>query len=407
MKSIRSMTSLLTLAALVLGSTVASAATYTFAGKFTSNRGLLINIPVVGNVPCAGLSIMSGPGGMVVPAPVTPGARTMTMIANAYNCVAHVPGKLVNTTGMGVGGGFVLPPNVFSKPFGSYVAAVAVKYAPPVVQLATSFKITGPAAMRTTPPAGTMATGMNTAAFHAFKAGAWMTQTGRAGSMFTWCFGNPACTKITQIPPSGQPIIVKYAGGGNAFGGTMAYLITSGAGQSSLAIGQGGAVGFAILGGMGSQPTGRGYAEYLTDMLASGPFWGGYKLMTVTRPIVGMQKLITMVSFPLTAMFPAQVNYNYGFPFTTRTVLARNTGTNVGNPAVTTISAKGFDVVTGMGNRNISLVAGGVAATSIGTQTPNMAQMLLTLPEPGRALQLFAGVVGLLGVAAWRSRKGR
>ena len=120
-----------------------------------------------------------------------------------------------------------------------------------------------------------------------------------------------------------------------------------------------------------------------------------------------MQKLITMVTTYLGPLFPAQINYNYGFPFTTRTVLARNTGTNVGNPAVTTISAKGFDVLTGMGGRNISLVAGGVAATSIGTQTPNMAQMLLTLPEPGRALQLLAGVVGLLGVAVWRSRKAR
>jgi len=401
MQSIRVLSSLVVLTAFVLGSSAAGAATFAFTGKFTSNRGLLINIPVVGNVPCAGLSIMSGPGGMVVPAPVTPAMRTMTMIANNYNCVAHKAGKKITTTGMGVGGAFVIPPNVFSKPFGAYVAAVAVKYAPPVIQLATSFKITGPAPVRTTPPAGTMVNGVNTAAFHAFKAGAWMTQSGRAASMFTWCFGNPACTKITQ---GTQPIIVKYAGGGNAFGGTMAYLITSGAGLSSLAIGQAGAVGFAILGGMGSQPTGRGYAEYLTDMLGSGPFWGAYKLMTVTRPIVGMQKLITMVSFYLTkAMFPAQINYNYGFPFTTRTVLARNTGTNVGNPAVTTISAKGFDVLTAMGQRNISLVAGGVAATSIGTQTPNMAQMLL--PEPGRALQLAAGVVGLLGVAVWRSRK--
>jgi hypothetical protein len=404
MKSIRSVTSLLALTALVLGSAAASAATYTFAGKFTSNRGLIINIPVVGNVPCAGLSIMSGPGGMVVPAPVTPAARTMTMLANNYNCVAHVPGKLINTTGAGVGGAFVMPPNVFSKPLGAYVAAVAVKYAPPVIQLATSFKITGPAPARTTPPAGTMATGMNTAAFHAFKAGAWMTQTGRLGSMFTWCFGNPACTKITQ---GTQPIIVKYAGGGNAFGGTMAYLISSGPGLSSLAIGQGGAAGFAILAGTGSQPTGRGYAEYLTDALGMGPFWGMYMLGTVTRPVVGMQKLITMVTSYLGPLFPAQVNYNYGFPFTTRTVLARNTGTALGNPAVTTISAKGFDQVTTMGNRNISLVAGAVAATSIGTQTPNMAQMLLTLPEPGRALQLFAGVVGLLGVAVWRSRKAR
>ena len=127
---------------------------------------------------------------------------------------------------------------------------------------------------------------------------------------------------------------------------------------------------------------------------------------TVTRPVVGMQKLITMVTgYNTMSMFPGQVNYNYGFPFTTRTVLARNTGTNLGNPAVTTISAMGFDQVTAMGQRNISLVAGGVATTSFGSQTPNMAQMLL--PEPGGALQLVAGVVGLLGVAVWRSRKVR
>jgi hypothetical protein len=285
------------------------------------------------------------------------------------------------------------------------VAAVQVLYAPPVVQLATSFKITGPAPARTTPPAGTMATGMNTAAFHAFKTGAWMTQTGRAGSMFTWCFGNPACTKITQ---GARPIIVKYTGGGSAFGGTMAYIINSGANQSNLAVGAGGgALGFVLLAGMGSQPTGRGYAEYLTDMLGMGPLWGGYMIGTVTRPIVGMQMLVTMVTGYVGPVFPAAINYNYGFPFTTMTVLARNTGTALGNPAVTTISAKGFDVATGMGGRNISLVAGAVAATSLGTNTPNMSQMLLTLPEPGRTAQVLAGVLGLLAVAAWRSRNAR
>ena len=402
MKITRSLSSVVALA-VALSAASATAATYTFGGKFTSNRGLLINIPVVGNTPCAGLSIMSGPGGTMVPAPVTPPARTMTRIANNYGCVAPVPGKIINTTGKGVGGAFAIPPNVWSKPFGSYVAAVQVLYAPPVVQLATSFKITGPAATRTTPPAGTMATGMNTAAFHAFKTGAWMTQTGRAGSMFTWCFGNPACTNIGQ---GARPIIVKYTGGGAAFGGTMAYLISSGAGQSSLAVGAGGgALGFVLLAGMGSQPTGRGYAEYLTDMLGMGPLFGAYMIGTVTRPIVGMQMLVTMVTGYLGPAFPAAVNYNYGFPFTTMTVLARNTGTALGNPAVTTISAKGFDTVTGMGNRNISLEAGAVAATSLGTNTPNMSQMLLTLPEPGRTAQVLAGVLGLLAVAAWRSRR--
>ena len=56
----------------------------------------------------------------------------------------------------------------------------------------------------------------------------------------------------------------------------MAYMITATPGVSSLAIGVGGGVvGFALLAGMGSQPTGRGYADSLTDMLAQGPLFAG------------------------------------------------------------------------------------------------------------------------------------
>ena len=113
-----------------------------------------------------------------------------------------------------------------------YVRAVEVKYAPPVEQLATSFLVSGPPTARLQPPGGTMATGMNTAAFRVFKQGAWKTQTGRAGSMFTWCPASPAsagkgapCTNINEAGPN---LIVKYAGGGNAFGGTMAYIVELG-----------------------------------------------------------------------------------------------------------------------------------------------------------------------------------
>jgi hypothetical protein len=105
---------------------------------------------------------------------------------------------------------------------------------------------------------------------------------------------------------------------------------------------------------MGSQPTGRGYASSLTDMLGKGPLWAAYKTMTVTRPKVGKQKLVTMVTGFLGNNFPGAYNYNVGFPFTTMTVLARNTGTVAGNPKVTTVTAKGGDTVTGMGKRNIS-----------------------------------------------------
>jgi hypothetical protein len=395
---------------LVLFATSAGAVYYTFTGKYISNRGTLTNIPMVGNTPCATVTIMSGPGlpaaMSMVPAPTTPAMRTMTVGAGPYGCVKAA--GVLNATKAGVGGAFVIPPKVLTKPLGGYVPAVQVTKGGPVKQLATSFKITGPAAAFTTPPAGTMGNGMNTAAFHNFKVGAWMTQTGRAGSMFTWCFGNAACTKIVQAVPPTRPIIVKYAGGGSAFGGTMAYLITTGPNVSSLAVAAGGGkLGFAILAGMGSQPTGRGYADYLTDMLMSGPLWNMYMIGTVTRPIVGMQMLVTSVMTFFGNLFPAAVNYNYGFPLTTRTVLARNTGTGLGNPVITTLSAKGGDVATGMGGRNLSLVAGALAATSLGTQTPNIAEFKLFMPEPGKTLQMLAGVAGLLGIAAWRMRKSR
>jgi MYXO-CTERM domain-containing protein len=397
--------------AIVLVGAVANAVpkTYIFTGKFMSNRGPVINVPLVGNTPCNGvgfanLTVMSGPGGKVVPAPVTPTMHTKVNLAGNYGCVAAVKGKKITTTGAGVGGAFVMPTHVFSRPLQSYVAAVHVPNQTPVVQFATSFIVSAPLKTPTTPLGGSMVKSFAPAAFHAFKKSAWMTQTGRGAQKFTWCFGNPACAKITQ---GTRPVIVKYAGGGgNAFGGTMAYVITAVPGISSLAIGAGGgALGFARLSGMGSQPTGRGYASYGTDMLAQGPLWAAYKTMTVTRPKVGKQKLVTMVTGFLGSNFPKAYNYNFGFPWTTMTVLARNTGTVAGNPKVTTLTAKGGDTVTGMGKRNLSLVAGAVSRAVLGPATSHFGEIgQMYLPEPSRASQMFAAAAGLLAIAAWRRR---
>jgi hypothetical protein len=96
----------------------------------------------------------------------------------------------------------------------------------------------------------------------------------------------------------------------------------------------------------------------------------------------------------------------------------RNTGTLQGNPHNTTFTAMGYDcvdakgpmcsVATGMGNRNISLVAGalgfGVLPLPTGTVT-TISLVNAWLPEPGAALQLLAGVAALLGIAVWRSRR--
>jgi hypothetical protein len=394
----------------IAGAAHAAPKTYVFSGKLTSNRGPSINIPLIGNVnhwtgnqSVASPTVMQGPGGSIVPAPDTPRTRTPGMLANIYGAVGHVPGKQITTTGAGVGGAFVMPTQVFSRPVQSYVAALHVPNATPAIQIATSFKFTGPRKTPTTALGGSMVGSFPAAAFHAFKKGAWMTQTGRQGSAFTWCWGNPGCAKITQ---GAKPLIVKYSGGGNAFGGTMAYVIEAAPGASSLAIGYGGgAVGFARLTGMGSQPTGRGYASSHTDKLAKGPAWAFYKTMTIDRPKLGNQKLITMVTGNLGIIFPAAYNYNFGFPWTTRTVLARNTGTQAGNPRITTLTAKGKDTVSAMGKRNLSLVAGGVAHSVIGpliANTPEIGQMVL--PEPTRAAQLAAGALALLAIAAMRAR---
>jgi hypothetical protein len=409
MRALRPSAAILLVNTLICGAAGAAPRTYALTGKLTSTRGTIIDIPLVGSVPCGGvgqsnLTVGMGPGGKVVPAPTTPPGPFPGSVADAFGCVPNVPGKKITTTGAGVGGAFVMPTKVFSRPFGSYVAAINVQAAP-AIELATSFKITGPLKTPTTALGGSMVGSFPPAAFHQFKKSAWMTQTGRGGQMFTWCFGNPACAKVNQ---GTKPLIVKYAGGGgNAFGGTMSYVITALPGESSLAIGAGGgAVGFALLSGMGSQPTGRGYASSLTDMLAKGPLWGAYKTMTVTRPKVGKQRLITMVTGFLGNNFAAAYNYNVGFPFTTMTVLVRNTGTLAGNPRVTTITAMGGDTVTAMGKRNLNLVAGGLARAVIGPvigHVPEVTQMYL--PEPSRAAQLAAGALALLGVAAARWRR--
>jgi hypothetical protein len=161
------------------GAPAANAApkSYVFTGKFTSNRGLFINLPVVAAAPCNGvglsnLTVMRGPGGAIVPAPNTPAGPFPGDPANAYGfgCVGIVAGKKLTTTGAGAGGAFVMPTMVLTRPFNSYVAAVDVHMSV-IIQLATSFKITGPLKTPTTPVGGSMVMTFAPAPFHAFKEG--------------------------------------------------------------------------------------------------------------------------------------------------------------------------------------------------------------------------------------------
>jgi hypothetical protein len=264
--------------------------------------------------------------------------------------------------------------------------------------------------------------------FRRLKQGAWATQTGRAAPKFTWCppvtvngAGGP-CTKIGQ---GGFPEIIKYNGTATAFGGTMSYLTHQI--QPGSLVQQNGALGIVVPFGtvgqngmvLGSLATGRGYADHHVDVLLAANIHLTHMEATVARPLVGPQKLVTMLG-AVVAMGPAGVAHGWGFPLTTRTILVRNTGTLGGNPHNSTFTQKGYDcvnakgagcaVATGMNNRNISLVAGALGVGVLPAPTgnvPTIAMVNAWLPEPGKTLQLMAGVAGLIGIGVWRSRRSR
>jgi len=478
MKSTRSFVSVLACAAIVLSAVAASAITYpSFFGKFTSSRGRIINIPAIGNTACGNVVPLTNKTAtqMVPPKSMTisPASKLRTRKVNTQptmmtaggkvtggvdlGCVKHAAGVMIMTTAgaPAVGGAFTLPTMVWNRPLPTFgVTAVQVKYVTAIAQLATSFKITGPnpltMIMEARAPGtmamtsmnmqsttgGTQATVNNLAPWLKFdklvnipasmRSGRAVGPAGRTAK-FSWCPGGvTGCLK----PGSGAgnaKAIVKYQGGGNQFGGTMSYIITTGPNTSSLALNPAGSMGaaaFLILAGSGSQPTGRGYAQLGSDMLMTGPQFSMHMEMTVIKPLAGMQKLITAVTNAI-APFPAATNFNYGFPWTTMRVIARNTGTALGNPMITTLTANAMgtaatskgvktapagparDVLTPMGaGRNIQLVAGGIGITNLltlGSRTAEIGTMLL--PEPDMTLQMLAGVLALFGIAGWRARK--
>jgi len=353
-------------------------------------------------------------------------------------CMPQAKGVMVTTTGKGVGGAFTLPAGAF-KNIGpkTTINAVAVTTLPGILQFATSNSVTGPRSPRLESPMGTMLTGCvgtgpakvcaNQVPFRSFHAGprVGMTGSGRLAPKFTWCppltpngLGGP-CTKVGQ---GGFNEIIKYNGTATAFGGTMNY-ITHQLQPGSL-IQANGALGIVVPFGvvasnsmLATLATGRGYATHHIDVIGKADVRSTHMEMTVPRPIVGPQLLVTMLGMHI-ASGPAGVAHGWGFPLTSRTVLVRNTGTFGGNPHNTTFSARGYDCVgavgvgcakaTNMGYRNISLVAGalgvGVLAPPAGN-VPTIDFVTMWMPEPGRTLQMLSGVIALLGIAAWRSRR--
>ena len=448
MRAIRSLTSLVACGALFLMASSSGAAVWSLGGKFTSNRGKSAQVPLVGLTAnagsingCGGLKFMSGPG---VAGTMTPATHPNAVGVNQrglkdLGCMPQAfKAPMITTTGKGVGASFLLPANAFKNPGPmTTINAIGVTTIPGVLQFATNNSVTGPPAARLEAPMGTQQTGCvgtgaakvcaNQAQFRKFKTGAWASQTGRGAPKFTWCppatvngAGGP-CTKIGQ---GGFPEIIKYNGTATAFGGTMSY-VTHQIQPGSL-IQANGALGIVVPFGTVGQngmaatlATGRGYADHHVDVLNMADVRASHMEKTVVRPIVGPQKLVTMLGGHL-AYAGTGVAHGWGFPLTTRTVLIRNTGTLGGQPHNSTFTQKGYDcvsakgagcaVATGMGYRNISLVAGAIGVGVLPPPTGNVPTIALVsawLPEPGATLQLLSGAIALLGIAVWRSRRVR
>ena len=387
--------------------------TYSMTGKAATGSGAFVDLPALGNAACPSITGKIGFGGGMYPQTMTVTMLIGPVPHNPGGCIPGGP-AIVMTNGTG---GFTVPAGFFSQPFpGGTMGGTPmdlnvtpVPNVPQILQLASSFKFEGPLAA----PFSIKNPVNMTAAYAPWRVlehTAWTMQTGRLGKSFTACAataGVPANVPCT-FPSSGLvPAIIKNIGGpAGGFGGTMGLVLTTSPSQaSSLAIAAGGGVvAFVFVGGMGSRAAGRGYAAYDTDFLPGGPVYLMYMLTTaMMAPYNNIATVMTYI-----AMGMDGTNMNWGFPFTTGDIIVRGTGGNGAGGAVNaTVTAMGFDTTTTMGNRNIQLVAGGVAQSSIQgpNGTPNYT--IMRLPEPGAAVQLLAGVMGLLAIAAWRARGAR
>ncbi len=391
----------------LLGAGVASAqGAFSMTGKAATGSGLFVRLPAAGNVACPSIT-----------AAATYNAQTMmggsNVVLNAGGCIPGGP-VVVNVNGTG---GFTFPVDFFSQPAPGTLVVVPVPNTPMVVQLASSFAFVGPRTAPVDPISGQRNVNMTTPTFayapwRVMKQSAWMSQTGRLGSDFTACPKPPgtlACTNPNQaLLPGGGGGYVKNNATGGGFGGTFGLVLnTGGLNVSSvaqaIAIGSLMAVVNVPLSGMGSRAAGRGYGAYDTDMLGAANIYPAYMLTGSGGP----SAIISMVTGSPIGALPSQINRNWGFAWTTGTVLVRGTGmTPYGQPAGGTFSLQGFDNRTSMGAGDIQLVAGGVAQSQIQgpNATSNYTVLRLNLPEPGAAAQLLAGVIGLLAIAAWRAR---
>jgi hypothetical protein len=349
----------------------AQAVQYGMKGTWKSNRGPQIYIPVLPGAPCAVGAFLFCGDGPVTAAGLTPGAQ-VTLPAGRFN---------------EMGGGVLAPVP-----------------GPTVVQLTTMIDAKGPAF-----PA-------------VLKAG---PKTSRPVN-FAWCPGatpgvgttnNPNCTtgKATATganPGNGvRPGRVRYTKTGSQFGG-VAQALLKGGGSVGVFIG-GTPMSQMILhnpfGGAATsndQEAGGAYQNTGSVMLAAGD------ITIQTATVAGQGKattggVITMQG-ALAGMGGPETNYTTGFPFTTGKVQATNPTTGMGR-GTTMLTLTGMDVATGMGGRNIVMVASALTKRIVaGTSYMHLDVMNMTLTPfavPSMSRGGFAAAAVIVLAAGYMLRR--
>ncbi len=337
----------LLIVALGFASAASAQVTYQMSGEWFMNRGPLIDIPTNGGQqPCAGGAPQGCIGGLEPVNGGVPGMAPMTLMT-------ALPGAA----------SFTVPPSAFGQDLGKQVAAVPI--VPTVVQLSSNFSLMGPP---------TPANPYVPAGGARFMNNAWSLDPGQAARLaksFNWCpvgFG-PNCTNSKTGTYTGM---VSYRNPNpNAFGGTMAMMLqkpyvvavivgtapTGGGGTTNL-------LGHNVGGNPIAQPQhpGRGYSTYDTDMFMTGPInlgFGTNPPCTVPLPALPPGCGQITWSGPRVNTMPADFQMNWGFPWTTGTITAKNVQTNQGQPGTTVLTAMGSDSRTPGGVGKITLIAGG------------------------------------------------
>jgi len=343
--------------ALVVANT-AAARTLSMSGEWFQNRGPLVDIPAQGGAVYCGIAIGGTTG-------VAGGCVNFLKPLNG-----GIPGSsaAVNVTGGSPANFSITNNSAFARAGGlANRETVPVAGIPTVIQLASQFSLQGPG----------LTTALGGGGAATFQKNAWNNdprQLGRMAAAFTWCPPGGACTTTPTSQTYGAyRAVFKYTGGANAFGGTMSMMLRD-TGVVSIRINNTitpsvPRVLHQLVGGttnptFGPQMGGGGYPAARTITLADGPLHLSYSTSTPCTSAFGSQVAppgcgVITAQGPQIATLPGSQNKDFGMPWTTGMVLAKNLpGPIPANDPATTFSVQGSDNRTGAGAGQITMVAG-------------------------------------------------